>query len=108
MTPVADRGSSEEEEEDDVSYSEYLECIQSGAIGFFKLHGDMYIVQGWDGKRKAAKVWFPGKSTVTTCTYFRDRINGITYTVPLWVERKQLSASARHATRLMIAFTQSF
>ena len=70
-TPVAERGlSSEEEVEDDVSYSEYLEYIQSGAIGFFKLHGDMYVVQGWDGKRKAVKVRFPGKSTFTTCTYF--------------------------------------
>ena len=104
---VAERGSSEEVE-DDVSYSEYLEYIQSGAIGFVKLHGNMYVVQGWDGKRKAAKVWFPVKSTVTTFTYFRGRINGITYTVPAWVKRKQSYASARHATHLMIVFTQSF
>ena len=35
---------------------EYLEYIQSGAIGFFKLHGDIYVVQGWDEKRKISKV----------------------------------------------------
>jgi hypothetical protein len=104
-TSVAESGSSDEEVE---SYSEYLEYIQSGAIGFLKLHGDIYVVQGWDGKRKAAKVWFPGKSTVTTCTHFQDRINGITYTVPAWVKSKQSYVSARHATHLMIAFTQSF
>ncbi len=104
-TSVAESGSSDEEVE---SYSEYLEYIQSGAIGFLKLHGDMYVVQGWDGKRKAAKVWFPEKYTVTICTHFRDRINGITYTVPVWEKSKQLYASARHATHLMIAFTQSF
>ena len=61
-TTVAERGSSDEEVE---SYSEYLEYIQSAAIGFLKLHGDMYVVQGWDGKRKAAKVWFPEKSAFT-------------------------------------------
>lgn len=52
-TTVAERGSSDEEVE---SYSEYLEYIQSVAIGFLKLHGDMYVVQGWDGERRAAKV----------------------------------------------------
>jgi len=55
----AERGDSEEEtfvEDERLSYSEYLECIQSGVIGFYKLHGDIYVVQGWDGKRKVAKV----------------------------------------------------
>jgi hypothetical protein len=55
----AGRGDSEEEtpmEDEGLSYSEYLECIQSGVIGFYKLHGDIYVVQGWDGKRKVAKV----------------------------------------------------
>jgi hypothetical protein len=55
------RRDSEEEmlvnlEGEGLSYSEYLESIQCGTIGFFKLHGDIYVVQGWDGKRKAAKV----------------------------------------------------
>ena len=96
-TSVPERGSSDEEVEDEVSYSEYLEYIQCGAVRFFKLHGDIYVVQGWDGKRKAAKVWFPGKF-VTTCTHFRYRINGITYTVPAWGKRKQSYAFARHGT----------
>lgn len=46
----------DEDGDEGQSYSEYLEFIQSGAIGFFRLHGDIYVVQGWDGKRKAAKV----------------------------------------------------
>jgi hypothetical protein len=44
------------DEDEALSYMEYLEYIQSGAIGFFKLHGDIYVVQGWDGKRKISKV----------------------------------------------------
>jgi hypothetical protein len=54
-----EQGNAEEEMKDvdeTLSYSEYLEYIQSGAIGFFKLYGDIYVVQGWDRKRKTAKV----------------------------------------------------
>jgi hypothetical protein len=54
-----DTGSSREEDEDEaLSYPEYLEYIQSGEIGFFRLKGDIYVVQGWDGRRKVAKVRF--------------------------------------------------
>jgi hypothetical protein len=38
------------DEDEALWYMEYLEYIQSGAIGFFKLHGDV------DGKRKIGKV----------------------------------------------------
>jgi hypothetical protein len=56
---ATERGEPEEEilvKDEPLSYSEYLEFIQSGAIGFFKLHTDIYVVQGWDGKRAVAKV----------------------------------------------------
>lgn len=52
----SDEGGVGGDEDEHLAYSEYLEYLQSGAIGFFKLHGDIYVVQGWDRKRKAAKV----------------------------------------------------
>jgi hypothetical protein len=59
VTSAIEQGGSEDNVEvadKALSYSDYLEYIQSGAIGFFKLHGDIFVVQGWDRNRKAAKV----------------------------------------------------
>ena len=63
-----------------LSYAEYLEHIQFGGISFFKLERDMYIVQGWDGRRKVAKVCILLLNYTAPYSLYISRTNGITYT----------------------------
>lgn len=39
-----------------VEYEDYVEHFESGSIGVLRLERDLYVVQGWDAKKRQAKV----------------------------------------------------
>ena len=39
-----------------LGYEDYVEHFESGSIGVLRLERDLYVVQGWDAKKKQAKV----------------------------------------------------
>jgi len=43
--------------DDTLSYAEYLDYALAGAAGVYRLERDLYVVQGWDGRRKSTKVY---------------------------------------------------
>jgi len=92
-----------------LSYVEYLEHMQSGAISFFKLERDMYVVQGWDGRRKVAKVWMPDLPLNDVMdSLYGNRTNGIIYTMLEWGMKQQWSVFVLWSIWYRIAFTPVF
>lgn len=43
-------------EEDAQEYGPYVEYVLAGAAGFYQIESDLFVVQGWDGRRGATKV----------------------------------------------------
>jgi hypothetical protein len=39
-----------------IGYEDYIEHFESGSIGVLRLEKDLYVVQGWDAKKRQAKV----------------------------------------------------
>ena len=39
-----------------LEYKDYVEHFESGSIGVLRLERDLYVVQGWDAKKRQAKV----------------------------------------------------
>jgi hypothetical protein len=95
-----------DDEPEGSSYWNYLEWIQSGAIGFFKLHGDIYVAKGWDERRKAAKVRVDSNllSLDVLICEFRYRIIGTTCIAPTWVRNWQSYAFAQQSIHSANAF----
>jgi hypothetical protein len=39
-----------------LGYEDYIEHFEAGSIGVLRLEKDLYVVQGWDAKKRQAKV----------------------------------------------------
>ena len=96
------------DEEATLLYADYLEHMESGAIGFFRLHGEVYVVQGWDGKQKVPKVRLTLPFNVFLWILQLNRTNGTIYIVQTWATTWQSFASARQSTQPKNAFIRSF
>jgi len=63
-----------------LSYSDYLEYALAGAAGVYRLEKDLFIVQGWDGRRKTTKVSRNSMNLAKVCHFISShRILGTTY-----------------------------